>query len=344
MKDCTARTIVALCAGEDCQLYWCSPVAPALASVRQLQNPDGTWVPLPGSIRMRPASRTGQIPSATVFSRSAGGTFTEAAAETTQELAVESAGKRDVIPRLLILRKPGDVAQWWLSGPRGEPEQWTHPLSEWERRYIEKLSAPTVPAPVRMRPPVAPERLTSQELEEAKRLFGSGTAAAHSFSNWENRRRIVSHYVWTHPATLRLTLAWYGLARDTNPLFFSLERGWQVASGKELFTEQDVSRLGAAAEFFTALAVGVAANKLLGAVRPAPPAGVRPPSQPDPGLRNEALPPADATGKVVPLDGARAARSTRPETRPTPAMEEPPVASTGTDGPPPGPKKGSGRG
>jgi hypothetical protein len=58
------------------------------------------------------------------------------------------------------------------------------------------------------------------------------------------------------------------LARDSNPLHFALERGWQVSRGQEMFTKQDVSRLGAAADFFAALAVGVAVEKALGLAHP----------------------------------------------------------------------------
>ncbi|HYO58231.1 YwqJ-related putative deaminase [Archangium sp.] len=98
--------------------------------------------------------------------------------------------------------------------------------------------------------------------------MGGGVAAAERYAHFENRRRIVAHYVLTHPATLRLQLGLYGLVRDSNPLHFALERGWQVGRGEEMFTEQDVSRLGAAAEFFTALAVGVAVEKALGLAHP----------------------------------------------------------------------------
>ncbi|HLL82004.1 MAG TPA: hypothetical protein VK420_05110, partial [Longimicrobium sp.] len=250
------------------------------------------------------------------------------------EQSLENASDRDVIERMLVIGKPGDVAEWWRSGPRMAPERWAHPLSEWERAYIETMSAPTVGEPVRMGAPVKPERLTPEQLEEAKRLFGGGPDVARSFANWENRRRMVGHYVWTHPATIRLLLTGYGFARDTHPLFFALERGWQVGRGKAMFTQEDVSRLGAAAEFFTALAVGFAANKMMLSVRPAPPSGIRPPSEPLPSTRRESSPSPGTTGKVVPLDRARAARNVEPGTQPGPAMEEPPLASTGTDGPP----------
>ncbi|WP_309890767.1 YwqJ-related putative deaminase [Archangium sp.] len=114
-----------------------------------------------------------------------------------------------------------------------------------------------------MLPPVDPGKLTPEEAREVERFAGTGVDAARSYAHFENRRRIVAHYVLTHPATVQLQLGLYGLTRDTNPLHFALERGWQVGSGKEMFTEQDVSQLGAATEFFAALAVAVALEKAL---------------------------------------------------------------------------------
>ena len=87
------------------------------------------------------------------------------------------------------------------------------------------------------------------------RLLGPA-ADVEGFCHWENRRRILKHYFVTHPDTLRMFLGAYALARDSNPVHFALERGWQMASGQEMFTGQQVSQLGAAGEFFTALAAG----------------------------------------------------------------------------------------
>src|SRR5690606_33018766 len=53
--------------------------------------------------------------------------------------------ERDVIQQILLLRKPQDVARWWDSGPWEDLEHWSHPLSEWERKYAEAMSAQTVP-------------------------------------------------------------------------------------------------------------------------------------------------------------------------------------------------------
>ncbi len=214
-----------------------------------------------------------------------------------------------MIQQILLLRKPGDVALWWDAGPGEDIPHWTHPLSEWELKYAEAMSAETVPEPIRMWPLVTPESLTPEQTEDMERRLGTGAAAAEGYAHWENRRRIVKHYVLTHPATLRLSLGLYGLARDVNPLHFALERGWQMGSGQEMFTGQEVSQLGAAQEFFTALAAGVAAGKLMTATRPVPGWGVPEPVEPVRPGRVEA-PPAPP-------------RAAAPAPEPVPACSEP---------------------
>jgi hypothetical protein len=236
------------------------------------------------------------------------------------EVALTPFGERDVIQQILLLRKPRDVALWWEAGPGEDIQHWTHPLSEWERKYAEAMSAQTVPEAIRMWPLVTPERLTPEQTEDMERRLGTGAAAAEGYAHWENRRRIVNHYVWTHPATLQLSLGLYGLARDSNPLHFALERGWQMGSGQEMFTAREVSQLGAAQEFFTALAVGVAAGKLMTATRPVPGWGVPEPVGPG---RVEA-PPAPA-------------RAVAPDPEPAPAPAPPPAARAVAPAPEPAP-------
>jgi hypothetical protein len=220
-----------------------------------------------------------------------------------------------VIQQILLLRKPWDVQSWWAAGPGQDIEQWTHSLSEWERKYAEAMSAATVPEPLRMWPLVTPERLTPEQTEAMERLLGAGAAAAEGYAHWENRRRIVKHYVMTHPATVQLSLGLYGLARDSNPLHFALERGWQMGGGQEMFTSQEVSQLGAAQEFFTALAVGVAAGKLMSATRPVPGWGVPEPVDPV------------SPGKVEAPPAPPRATAPAPEPAPAPA---PPAPAPGT--------------
>jgi hypothetical protein len=198
-------------------------------------------------------------------------------------VALTPFGERDVIQQILLLQKPAAVQSWWNSGPWEDIVHWSHPLSEWELKYAVDMSAATVPEAIRMWPLVTPERLTPEQLEDMERRLGTGAAAAEGYAHWENRRRIVKHYFMTHPATLQALLGGYGLARDFNPLHFALERGWQMGSGQEMFTERELSQLGAAQEFFTALAVGVAAGKLM--TRPA-----RPRPSPVPSRRPGAAP------------------------------------------------------
>ncbi|KFE62360.1 hypothetical protein DB31_4070 [Hyalangium minutum] len=225
-------------------------------------------------------------------------------------------GERDVIQQILLLRRPLDVALWWGSGPgEQDMQQWTHPLSQWERQYTEAMSAATVPEPIRMWPPVTPERLTPAQREDLEKRLSTGAAAAEGYAHWENRRRIIKHYTVTHPVTLQLLLKLHGVTRDVNPLHFALERGWQMASGQEMFTGQEVSQLGAAQEFFTALAVGVAAGKLMTATRPVPGWGVAEPVQPV------------APGKVEAPPALRRAAAPALEPAPVPA---PPSPAPGT--------------
>jgi hypothetical protein len=93
-----------------------------------------------------------------------------------------------------------------------------------------------------------------------------------------------------------------------------------MGSGQEMFTEQKVSQLGAAQEFFTALAVGVAAGKLMTATRPVPGWGVPEPVGPG---RVE-IPPAQA-------------RAVAPAPEPAPAPAPPPAARAVARAPEPAP-------
>ncbi|HLL05250.1 MAG TPA: hypothetical protein VK539_32070 [Myxococcaceae bacterium] len=234
--------------------------------------------------------------------------------------------ERDVIQHLLLLRRPAHVADWWNAGPWEDIEHWTHPLSEWERKYAEAMSASTVPEPLRMGPLVTPERLTPEQLEDMEQRLGTGAAAAEGYAHWANRRRIVNHYYLTHPETVRALVGGYGLARDFNPLHFALERGWQMGSGQEMFTAREVSQLGAAGEFFAALAVGVAANKLMTATRPVPGWGASVPVEP--------VPPGQV--KAPPRALARAPEPTVGPA-PEPAAPAPPSATASAPKPAPAP-------
>jgi RHS repeat-associated protein len=178
--------------------------------------------------------------------------------------------ERDIVYQISRIEKPGDVATFWAEQARPNRTDWAHPLSELEQGYIQAFRDPSTPEALRMRAPVDPTNLTSEERAAAERLFGTGETAASQYANYENRRRILAHYVYTHPATVRLQLGLYRLFRDINPIHFALERGWQIGSGREMFTQQDVSRIGAAAEFLASLALIYGVGRALGAARPTP--------------------------------------------------------------------------
>ena len=176
----------------------------------------------------------------------------------------------DVVYQIGEIQRPGDVAQWWADVPRSNRSDWAHPLSEMEQGYIQAMRDSSVPDALRMRAPVDPHNLTSEETSAAERLFGRTNADYERYSNYENRRRIIAHYVYTHPATVALQMGLYGLFRDVNPLHFALERVWQMGSGREMFTQEPVSRLRAAAEFFAALALSYGISRGLRALRYSP--------------------------------------------------------------------------
>ncbi len=262
---------------------------------------------------------------------------TEGPAPAAAEEALPLFGERDVIQQILLLQKPGYVQAWWNSGPWDELEHWSHPLSEWELKYAEAMSAATVPEAIRMWPLVTAERLTPEQTEEMERRLGPGAAAAQGYAHWENRRRIVKHYFLTHPATLQGLLGGYALARDVSPLHFALERGWQMGSGQEMFTQREVSKLGAAQEFFLVLATGVAAGKLMTATRPVPGWGAPEPVAPV--GRGQVKAPAAAPRAVapalepVPAPAPKPAPAPVPEPASAPAPKPAPVPAP----PPPAP-------
>jgi RHS repeat-associated protein len=176
----------------------------------------------------------------------------------------------DVVYHIGEIQKPNDVAKWWADVPKSNRNDWAHPLSEMEQGYIQAMTDTSVPAVMRMRVPVNPHNVTTEERNEAEKLFGRSSADYERYSNFENRRRIIAHYVYTHPATIALEMGIYRLFRDVNPLHFALERGWQMGSGREMFTQAPVSRLGAAAEFFAALALSYGISRGLRALRYSP--------------------------------------------------------------------------
>jgi hypothetical protein len=241
--------------------------------------------------------------------------------------------QRDVIQQILLLRNPEAVLTWWSSGPAEQLAHWSHPLSAWELQYIDAMSAQSVPEPLRMWGRVTPENLDPKQREDMARRLGTGAtpAAVEGYAHWENRRRIVKHYFMTHPDTLNQLMTLFELARDLNPLHFALERGWQMGGGQEMFTGQQVSQLGAGAEFFATLAVGVATGKLMTATRPVPGWGASVPGEPVgpgsvkalPAQLGTKVPAPEPVPELIPAPAPKPAPAPAPEPAPAPAPPAP---------------------
>jgi hypothetical protein len=186
------------------------------------------------------------------------------------DAAHPAANPNDIVLKINEIDLPADVAEFWAESVRPHRGDWAGPLTELERNYIAAFRDPSTPEVLRMRVPVNPDRLTGEERGEADSWFGTGSDSAQRYANYENRRRILANYVYKHPATVQLELGLYRFVRDINPIHFAFERGWQIGSGKEMFTEQDVSRLGAAGEFLLSLALVYGISKGLSAIKPSP--------------------------------------------------------------------------
>ena len=171
----------------------------------------------------------------------------------------------DLVSEILERPKPLDLTQRWRSIHEDSLAAAGGELSVGEWLYLGHFSSTDAPAEVRLNRIVDPVSLSAAETREARELFGESEAALVRYSNFANRRMIVQHYTSTHPATVNLMMGLFRLSRDVNPVHFAFERGWQVAQGKEAFTGQDVSSLGAAAEFFVAIALIYGTSKGLGA-------------------------------------------------------------------------------
>ncbi len=150
----------------------------------------------------------------------------------------------------ILGRKPGDVYDWGQGEFTRKARYYAQPLTDGEKAYIEHFGLARI----------APDKLTDQQAKEASQLFGDGPNDRAQYANWRSRARIINHYRFTHPATINGLMTTYRLARDSNPIHFALERGWQIGSGKEMFTGLKVSRAQAGLELL--LSIGVV--KLLG--------------------------------------------------------------------------------
>jgi len=175
----------------------------------------------------------------------------------------------DIVTVLIAVQRPGDVASFWAENCRPNPRAWSANLSALETEYVSAFQSGDTPQVLQLRSLPDAGSLTDEELDACRRRFG-GDSPEHraAYANYESRRRIVAHYVYTHPATIALEMGIYRLFRDVNPLHFALERGWQIGSGQEMFTGEDVTRLGAAAEFLITIGLMYGVTRALAAARP----------------------------------------------------------------------------
>jgi hypothetical protein len=150
----------------------------------------------------------------------------------------------------ILGQKPGDVYDWAQTEFTQNARQFAHPLTDGENAYLDHFGLERI----------NPDKLTDQQTKLSAQLFGASPKDRAQYANWRSRARIANHYRYTHPANINGLMMNYRFARDSNVATFALERGWQIGSGKEMFTGLKVSRLQAGLELL--LSIGVV--KLLG--------------------------------------------------------------------------------
>ena len=149
--------------------------------------------------------------------------------------------------------RPGDLARWWGQRP---PRESIAVLDDEESGYLEVFTSSEVASVVRIGRGIATlNTLDDESRERAAKHFGTGPGALGMFVNYENRRRIVAHYVLTHPATVQYEIELYRLSRDVVPPLFIAERIYEVLTGKEAFTGDKISRLRAGVELLVPIIV-----------------------------------------------------------------------------------------
>jgi hypothetical protein len=179
----------------------------------------------------------------------------------------------NVIDGIADHSKPGDTASWWSQ--QGKLSMAGN-LDPEETAYLELFTSTDVPQALRIGRGIADiTNLTQEEKDRAKKHFGEGPGAIGQFVNYENRRRIIAHYVYTHPATIQYELGLYRLTRDVIPPLFLAERVYELFTAEEAFTGEKVSRLRAGADLLVAIVLARVLKAAAGANAP-----VRPQSTP----------------------------------------------------------------
>ncbi|MGH7436541.1 MAG: hypothetical protein ACRENE_12780 [Polyangiaceae bacterium] len=172
--------------------------------------------------------------------------------------------------------KPLDASNWWKAQP---PDAMADALDDEERDYLEFFTSPEVPTILHIGQGIAdPNNLGPEDQKRAEKHFGTGPDARAKLANYENRRRIVAHYALTHPATVAYEMGLYRFSRDAIPPFFIFERVYELITGEEAFTGEQVSRINAAVD----LVLIVVIAGVLKAVRPVPQTPVHSGSLTDP--------------------------------------------------------------
>ncbi len=170
----------------------------------------------------------------------------------------------NILDDILANPLPYDTADWWH---KQSPQNEAAPLDDEEMAYMEVYTSDAVPEPLRIGRGIANVgNLTPEEEQRAyKYFFASGPLAKQQFCNYENRRRIVAHYVLSHPATVAYEKQLYRLSRDVIPILFLGERVYELITGKEAFTGDDASRVWALVE----LGLAIIGARVLRAIKPA---------------------------------------------------------------------------
>jgi RHS repeat-associated protein len=185
------------------------------------------------------------------------------------EVGTESSSE-SIIPMIDMLSKPGDVGQWW-GRQKADPDRWAGQLAKDENTYLDVFSSDQVPDALKIGGgKLSPDNLNFKQIAKARELFGESDEAFEKFANYENRRRIISHYVRTHPATSNYLLQLYRTSRDSSIVLGVAERGYQIVSGKEAFTGKEISRIRSGFELILMFGLGALGRK-------SPPAGHLPP-------------------------------------------------------------------
>lgn len=179
----------------------------------------------------------------------------------------------NVIDGIVDHPKPADAASWWS---QQDKLAMAGGLDQEETAYLEFFTSTDVPPALRIGRGIADiTNLTKEDAERAKKYFGDGPANTSQFVNYENRRRIIAHYVYTHPATIQYELGLYRLTRDVIVPLFLAERVYELFTGEEAFTGEKISRVRAGVDLLVAIVLARVLKAAAGLNAP-----VRPPSKP----------------------------------------------------------------